>query len=375
MRRGVVRRFVRSISVKTVAHAILIFVTFATSLRARGVEPPIHGAQAPGASARRDRSLAVSRIAFGSCFKTDFPVAVWDVVAAKQPDLFLFIGDVIYKDTLIMEEKREQFDKLAAVAEFARLRKSAEVLAVWDDHDYGEKDGGASYPKREESKKMFLEFFGEPKGSPRWRNGGMYHAQTFGPAGKRVQVILLDGRYHRSRLDRDYTHGGYRPLRLEGATMLGDEQWKWLEERLKEPAEVRLICSGIQVVAEDQPNEKWFNLPRERERLFKLIGQTNAAGVIFLSGDRHHGEISAVEPAAGAGYRLYDVTSSGMNCPHRPWEEPNRHRIGEMLCEDNFGVVEIDWAKADPMVSLMICDGKGAIRLREDVALSRLRKR
>jgi len=327
------------------------------------------------ASRAADPQQPLRRIAFGSCAHQDRAQPIWDTVIAAKPDLFLFIGDVIYKDTVVMEEKREQFDKLAAVAEFARLRKSAEVLAVWDDHDYGENDGGASYPKRDESKKMFLEFFGEPKDSPRWRNGGMYHAQTFGPPGKRLQVILLDGRYHRSRLDRDYTHGGYRPLRLEGATMLGDEQWKWLEERLKEPAEVRLICSGIQVVAEDQPNEKWFNLPLERERLFKLIGRTGAAGVIFLSGDRHHGEISAVEPDAGAGYRLYDVTSSGMNCPHRPWEEANRHRVGEMLCEDNFGVVEIDWTKPDPVVSLMICDGKGTVRLREDVPLSRLRKR
>jgi alkaline phosphatase D len=202
----------------------------------------------------------------------------------------------------------------------------------------------------------------------------MYHADSFGPAGKRLQVILLDGRYHRSRLDRDYTNGGYRPLWDEHATMLGDEQWKWLEERLKEPAEVRIICSGIQVVAEDQPNEKWGNLPRERQRLFKLIGETNASGVIFFSGDRHHGEISVAPADAGAGYPLYDVTSSGMNCPHRPWEEPNRHRVGEMLCTDNFGVIEIDWTKTDPIISLTICDGKGAAKLREDVPLSHLRK-
>jgi alkaline phosphatase D len=157
--------------------------------------------------------------------------------------------------------------------------------------------------------------------------------------------------------------------------MLGDDQWKWLEERLREPAEVRLICSGIQVVPEDQPNEKWANLPLERERLFKLIGQTGAGGVVFLSGDRHHGEISAAPPEAGAGYPLYDVTSSGMNCPHKPWREPNRLRVGEMLCTDNFGVIEIDWTKADPVVSLIVCDGEGAPRLKHDVPLSHLRKR
>jgi alkaline phosphatase D len=356
--------------------------SWADKPRAAAVQPAVPAPATPdgawkgaGASMRRDRAQPLSRIAFGSCFKTDFPLGVWDVIAKSQPDLFLFIGDVIYKDTVEMEEKRVEFVKLGAVPGFANFRKSTEVLAVWDDHDYGENDGGADYPKRDESKSIFLDFFGEAPDSPRRRDGGMYHADTFGPPGKRVQVILLDGRYHRSRLDRDMVNGGYRPLRDPEATMLGEAQWKWLEQRLGEPAEVRVICSGIQVVSEDQPNEKWANLPLERERLFKLIGRTGAAGVIFLSGDRHHGEISAAPAEAGAGYPLYDVTSSGMNCPHKPWREPNRHRVGELLCTDNFGVIEIDWSKPDPVVSLVIRDGHGEAKLRQDVELSRLRRK
>ena len=51
-------------------------------------------------------------------------------------------------------------------------------------------------------------------------------------------------------------------------TVLGEAQWKWLEEQLQVPAEVRLIGSSIQVVAEDHGWEKWTNFPHERERLF-----------------------------------------------------------------------------------------------------------
>src|SRR5688572_23640352 len=114
-----------------------------------------------GASIKRDRAPPLARIAFGSCFKTDFPLGIWDVIAKGRPDLFLFIGDVIYKDTEIMEEKRVEFVKLGAVAGFANFGKSTEILAMWDDHDYGENDGGADYPKRDESKAIFLDFFGE----------------------------------------------------------------------------------------------------------------------------------------------------------------------------------------------------------------------
>jgi alkaline phosphatase D len=354
---------------------ILLTMLVAVSAGARAGVPDDQW-KALGASIKRDRAQPLSRIAFGSCFKTDFPLGVWDVIAKSKPDLFLFIGDVIYKDTEDMEEKRVEFVKLGAVPGFANFRKSTQILAMWDDHDYGENDGGADYPKRDESKSIFLDFFGEPLNSPRRRaGGGMYHADVFGPPGTRVQVILLDGRYHRGKLDRDMTSGGYHPLRDPKVTMLGDEQWKWLEERLHEPAEIRLICSGIQVVPQDQPNEKWENLPLERERLFKLIGRTGAAGVIFLSGDRHHGEISAAPPETGAGYPLYDVTSSGMNCPHKPWQEPNRLRVGNLLCADNFGVIEIDWSKPDPAISLIVCNGHGDPKLRHDVPMSHLRKK
>src|SRR5437868_6122617 len=80
------------------------------------------------------------------------------------------------------------------------LRSACPVLAVWDDHDYGKNDAGADFPQKDDSKKQFLTFFGEPTGSPRWLRPGVYDAKIFGPEGKRVQVILLDGRYNRSPL-------------------------------------------------------------------------------------------------------------------------------------------------------------------------------
>ena len=51
-----------------------------------------------------------------------------------------------------------------------------------------------------------------------------------------------------------------------------------------------------------------MNMPAERRnRLFKLLGDTRAAGVIIVSGDRHLAELSMID--AGIGYPLYDLTS------------------------------------------------------------------
>ena len=56
--------------------------------------------------------------------------------------------------------------------------------------------------------------------------------------------------------------------------MLGEAQWAWLAERLREPADLRLLVSSIQVLAEGHGWERWGNLPAERERLIRLIAET-----------------------------------------------------------------------------------------------------
>ncbi len=313
----------------------------------------------------------ISRVAFGACHKLDRPFGVWDVIRARDPALFIFLGDTVYLDTIDMRAKAAEYAKLAAVPEFANFRKHVPIISTWDDHDYGENDGGASYPKRDESQQIFLDFFREPADSPRRTRAGVYHALLLGPPGRRTQIILLDTRYFRSPLRPD-TRGGYLPQHDPNATMLGDVQWKWFAQQLRVPAELRLIVSSIQVEHEDQPNEKWANMPAERAKLFKTIADANASGVIFISGDRHHGEISRMD--IGAGYTICDITSSGLNCSYEPNDEPNRHRAGRIFWADNFGVVRIDWDATDPTIDLEVhASDDGSVAVRKRMNLSQLR--
>jgi alkaline phosphatase D len=279
--------------------------TVAVASAARGEEKAGPLAPLPAADA------VLSRLVFGACHKLDRPFGVWDAMLALKPQLFLFMGDTIYKDTIVMDEKRAEYAKLAAVPEFARFRQRVPILATWDDHDYGENDGGADYPKRDEAQQVFLDFFAPGAADDvRRKRPGLYEAHVFGAAGRRTQVIVLDTRYFRSKLKRDEVFGGYAPNRDPAATMLGDVQWTWLAEQLKRPAELRLICSSIPVLHEEQPNEKWDNLPLERARLFKVIAESKACGVVLLSGDRHRGEMSRGDVGGDAGahrHRLFAV--------------------------------------------------------------------
>jgi alkaline phosphatase D len=353
------RKFLLGIVPTTIAAVAAI-----DSASAGAAEIPVELAPLPPA----DHPL--SRIAFGACHKLDRPFGVWDVIRAGEPELFIFLGDTVYLDTVDMRAKAAEYAKFAAVPEFAKFRRQVPIVSTWDDHDYGENDGGASYPKRDESQQIFLDFFREPADSPRRTRAGVYTSHVAGPLGRRTQIILLDTRYFRSPLRPDFG-GGYLPQRDRNATMLGDDQWRWFADQLRVPAEVRLIVSSIQVQHEDQPNEKWANIPAERDKLFKTIADSKAAGVIFISGDRHHGEISSMD--IGAGYRVADITSSGLNCAYAPNDEPNRHREGRILWADNFGGVRINWDLPDPTINLQIhASDDGSVAVHKQIKLSQL---
>lgn len=159
------------------------------------------------------------------------------------------------------------------------------------------------------------------------------------------------------------------------ADRLGSPAGGWLGEQLRAPAEARIIASSIQVVSEEHDSEKWANLPHERERLYQLIRESGAQGVTFVSGDVHRGEISAMD--GGAGYPLYDLTSSGMTeasiAKVKFGDWPNRRRIGTLDWTTNFGVIEIDWSRKDPLIRLQIRDEDGDLCLQKKIPLSELR--
>jgi hypothetical protein len=129
-----------------------------------------------------------------------------------------------------MKVLQAKYDSLAAHPEFRRLKSRVPLYATWDDHDYGWNDAGKYYPFREESKKIFLKFFGEPPGSERYKHEGIYHSELFEGQGRRVQLILLDVRTFRSDLriyrgefaqdDKFFYPLDYHPHQIADSTLL-----------------------------------------------------------------------------------------------------------------------------------------------------------
>lgn len=334
------------------------------------------------------RSPVPARIAFGSCCKSWKPQGVWDDINQTDPDLFLFLGDVIYtdesveKNSGIVRALDEAYRRFSEVREFRRFRERIPVLAVWDDHDYGLREGGADFNRKDTARELFLDFWKAPKDDPRRSQvGGIYASYEYGPPGRRVQIILPDTRFGRSPLltlpkeefeqIRSSGFGPYRPNTDQSARMLHDIQWAWLERQLRRPAQLRLICSSVPFAAGFRGWESWANFPLERARLISLIEETSAEGVVFLSGDIHYGELSC--ETRDVPYPIWDLTSSGLT---HFWPTPgpnsNRH-CHQFVNSRNFGLVHMRWDIDDPLVILEIRDINGRIMLQHTLSLNALK--
>ena len=307
----------------------------------------------------------VSRIGFGSCYKPEKSTTLWGKVTEFDPQVWLWLGDNVYVDFLDGKYVKANLDPKAFEKGYQRMAKSegmatlkrlspGHTMAVWDDHDYGLNDAGKNWERKSEAKKAFTDFWGGEE-----RADGVYSSRDFGPDGKRVRVVLLDTRFNR---DDPGPNGD----------ILGAAQWNWLEGELRRPgAELIVIGSSIQVLANQHRFEKWGNFPKSRDRLFRVIRESKARGVIFVTGDRHNGEISC-QKDSDVGYPLYDVTSSGLTEVSSLREETNSLRVGNLVNTQNFGTITVDWSLSDPVVSLELHDAGGNIREKVSTPLSQL---
>lgn len=318
-------------------------------------------------------------IAFGSCSHQDQSLPILRNIGDLKPDYFVFLGDNIYGDTRDPNVLKSKYDQLAKNTNFEFLKTQTKVLATWDDHDYGENDAGKYYPLKDLSKQLFLSFFEEPKNTERYKHEGIYTSYMFREGLKTIQLILLDTRTFRSDLTRydarrDYKDSSffydleYVPTACSDSTMLGNEQWNWLRKQLLKKADVRIIGSSTQFGHSYNGYESWNNYPSEKNRMFQLIKETKANGVLFISGDVHYAELSK-EVVPGM-YPIFDLTASGIS---QTWHfaTPNTNRINGPVMENHFGLLQIDCRRKT--IGLSIIDGNNTVRINQLIPLRTLR--
>jgi alkaline phosphatase D len=298
-----------------------------------------------------------------------------DTFLAQPWDVAVMLGDNIYADTTNANVMQAKYADRKD-SSFWKELSSRPLLATWDDHDFGWNDSGADYPMKREAQRLFRDFVDAPPDSELRGREGIYHVKMFGPPGQRLQIILLDTRYFRGTLSTGIHNavpsgGNYVPSPDTNKTLLGEAQWRWLENQLKVPADVRIVVSSIQFISEFSGAEAWANLPHEKRRMLDLVERCERAfggEILFISGDRHWAELSRLDrPDLPP---LYDLTSSALTQKHaRGTPTPNRFRDGPTYHDANMGLILIDW-KSDvrsPAITLRLLDADGRSRIEKNV--------
>ena len=283
--------------------------------------------------------ISAQTIAFGSCHKVKDPNSdlILTSIADQRPDAFIWLGDMVYGKDGDPEHLSKRFDQLKSKSSYQNLLQSTTVYGTWDDHDYGLNNAGRDYQHKDRSRADLFAFLNVPKNSPAYQRNGAYQSYDLSP---KIKLILLDNRYFKSEYAPKPYNDPYPPD-YEG-TVLGEQQWNWLENLLKNStADVHLIASGIQVLSPNHRFEKWINYPNEYQRLIRLLQTYTVKNPIVLSGDRHMSELSQKD----IGYTvLYDATASGMTeALTNNLSESNPYRIGQAIGVNNYGTIALDW--------------------------------
>ena len=316
------------------------------------------------------------KIAFGSCYDHNIQnLPIWNAINNNKPELFIFMGDNAYIDSGDPDKFERDYASVFRNPGIKKLKSQSQLMATWDDHDYGLQDGGKEFEAKDIAKQAFVRAFDYPEIQNIPDGQGIYHSRKITIGSKVIRVIMLDTRWYRdallwNSLDEEtrerFELGPYRPHLDESKTLLGKAQWHWLENTLKEPVDLNIIVSSIQFVSENTAWEVWANFPHERNHMLKLLEKYTAGKVLFLSGDVHRGEISAL-PVND--WILMDITSSGLSAHLYPGK-PNIHRLGKAYPEYNFGMLVIEDTGDKLTVKSGLFDNNGRVLEQHQVPLN-----
>ena len=285
----------------------------------------------------------------GTPYGSDY--AIFNQIAAQKPDLMLWLGDNVYyrePDWATRTGMLHRYSHARSLPELQPLLASTQHYAIWDDHDFGPDNSDGNWPHKETSWEVFQSFWGNP---------------TFGVNGQKgcttwfqfadVDFFLLDGRYFRTT----------ERCKSCEPSMLGKAQLEWFKGALASSyAPFKVVALGNQFITSNEHDETFARYFRaERDSILAFIERENIKGVVFLTGDRHFTELSALKNTAGNW--VYDLTTSpftaGVNT--RGPQEANTYRVeGTVAVQHNFAILRFSGPRLERQMDITVygVDGK-----------------
>eukprot|EP01084_Bolivina_argentea_P163284 284086_1 len=341
-----------------------------------------------------------TRIQFASCNHQNIPNAItWKSIVDRNPELFIWTGDVVYLDHELSESSYPYSDYSIIVyvfkafilgdppkndpsdwpakyelmkdnIKYQELKNLTPIIGTWDDHDVGTNNADYTWPHRDYAKELFLDFLEIPQNDTLRNQQGVYHFYQMNTTidintmsfVKTIDIIMLDTRYFaRQDCEND---------------ILGEVQWQWFENVLNTSltSDLLLLVSSVQTINNPPLNgpEGWYKYRASSDnnkcdpfndsqpRLLRLLTQyrANFERLLIISGDVHLAQMLRAQcnDVDGNMIDFYEVTSSGTTHSQMyesPFLEKFSYRLNDFAQEDgvngcswlgrNFGELNIEW--------------------------------
>ena len=276
--------------------------------------------------------------------------SIFGSIAASKPAFMLWLGDNAYLREVDWNTTTgilHRYSHTRALPEMQQLLAETHHYAIWDDHDFGPNNSDRSFLHKDKALHAFNCFWGNPTcGIPgakgitskfQWSDG---------------EFLLLDNRYHRAPND----------TKDSQKTMLGAEQLQWLKDALiNSQAPFKFIALGGQFLNDAAVYECYsangFN--KERNEIIDFIYLHNIKGVVFLTGDRHHSEISKLTQPGKPD--IVDITISPLTSgTHSGNNEKNTLRVpGSLIDQRNYCKISVSGPQKQRKLSVDFFDETG----------------
>jgi len=274
---------------------------------------------------------------------------IFNKINEKRPDAMLWLGDNTYLREVDWNSWTgilHRYTHTRSAPEMQPLLASTHHYAIWDDHDFGPNNSDRSFVHKEQTLEAFRLFWGNPTYGVN-RQPGITSAFQWAD----MDFFLIDNRYNRRPNDR----------RSGEAILLGENQLEWLIDALvSSQAPFKFIAMGGQVLNTAPVFENYVNLaPAERAYLLARIEEEGLTGVVFLTGDRHHSELSSYVNASG--HTVYDLTVSPLTAGVAATRgEANELQVAGTLVEArNFGLLSFSGPRKARQMLIQLFDEQG----------------
>lgn len=245
-------------------------------------------------------------------------------MAKQNSEVMLWLGDNTYYREVDWDSKFGIYYRnthTRSLPELQPLLGKMHHYAIWDDHDFGPNDAIGTFYNKQLTLEAFKNF---------WANPNYNVSSETGVSGQfsyaDVDVFMLDNRWNRTPI--------YDSI---SGSILGNKQLNWLMASLKNSkASFKIVMVGGQFLNPNKVYENMANFPAERQTLIDFIHNEQIMNVVFLTGDRHHSEISMMQLSES--HSIYDITASPLTSrAHKKLKEENPYRIkGSGIKERNY---------------------------------------